>query len=431
MSPTLVETSLPPVDTGRLTHLLTEFAGYSETTHGVTRLAYTPLERGAHRMFTDELSALGLHTWTDAAGNSYAEIAGGGPARAIGTGSHLDTVPNAGRFDGIAGVVAAMEVARILVESDARHTHPIRFVAFAGEEGARFGQACTGSRIAAGLLDSPDLADLRDTRGVSVADAMRSVGLDPDRVSEARWSTDDWAAFVELHIEQGNVLEAQAIPVGIVELISGSTRLRLDLHGRASHTGGTPMHQRADAMTAAAEITLLAEEIATDARHHGTRATVGRLELEPGSITTIPGTARLYVDIRDVDSDRQRLTAVELINGARSICERRGLTLDIETLGDTSPVVLPVWLRRKIADVCTTTGTRYRVLPSGASHDSQMINKVVPAGMIFVPSRNGLSHVPDEWTSVEDLAVGTDLLARSLLALDRELDSGTTAEATC
>ncbi|MFG3697223.1 Zn-dependent hydrolase [Bacillus mobilis] len=432
MSLDTVDVALPLADASRLADLLAKFADISESTDGVTRLAYTPLERAAHRMFTDQLSALGLRTWTDAAGNSYAERPGdAGPAPAVGTGSHLDSVPRAGRFDGIAGVVAAMEVARLLVEADVRHTHPIRFVAFAGEEGARFGQACTGSRIAAGLLSSSDLADRRDVHGVSLAEAMRAVGLDPSRVEEARWRADDWAAFVELHIEQGGVLEAQGVPIGIVDLISGSTRFRLDLHGRASHTGGTPMHQRADAMTAAAEITLLAESIATDPRHRGTRATVGRLELEPGSITTIPGEARLYVDIRDVDSDRQRSTATELIHGARAICERRGVGLDIELLGDASPVVLPIWLRRRIAETCTATGTAYRVLPSGASHDSQMINKVVPAGMIFVPSRAGLSHVPEEWTSSADLAAGTDLLARSLLALDRELTTTFLAERAC
>lgn len=411
--------ALPKADPSRIAAMIEEFAGFSETTHGVTRLAYTPLERAAHTRFAEKMAGLGLRTWVDAAGNSYAERPGtDAHAPALGTGSHLDSVPRAGKFDGIAGVVAAMEVASLFAENDIRHTHPIRFVVFAAEEGARFGQACTGSRIAGGLLTEADLSGLHDTDGVSLAAAMRSVGFDPGAIGEAHWRSQDWAAFVELHIEQGGVLEAHGIGVGIVDLISGSTRLRFDVHGRASHTGGTPMHLRADAMAAAAEITLLAESIANDPRHRGTRTTVGRLDLEPGSITTIPGEARLYVDIRDVDSDRQRGTATELVNAARSVCDRRGVGLDVHTLGDTSPVVLPVWLRHQLAEVCQEQDVNYRVLPSGASHDSQMINRVVPAGMIFVPSRAGLSHVPEEWTSPTELAAGTDVLARGLLALD-------------
>jgi allantoate deiminase len=431
----LLSAALPPpdiqhdtgarVDTGaRIDAALARFAALSEpgSEPGVTRLAYTPLERAAHDVFAAHMRGLGLAVRTDAAGNTIAERPGrvaGLPA--LGTGSHLDSVPQAGAFDGIAGVVAAMEVAHRLVADDVAHRHPIRFVAFAAEEGARFGQACLGSRIAAGLTTAADTARLADAAGTTLAAAMHGVGLDPDRVGDARWSPADWAAFVELHIEQGSVLDTLGLPVGVVDVVSGSTRLRIDLHGRAAHTGGTPMHLRRDALAAAAEIVLAAEQLAGDDRHRGTRITVGRLDVAPGSITTIPGECRVHVDVRDVDSARQRTTAEELLDRARAVAAARGIGCDAVLLADASPVLLPHHVRKAIADAAR--GLAYRVMPSGASHDSQMVDTVCPAGMVFVPSlRHGVSHSPDELTATVDLVTGVDVLLDALLRLDHRLD---------
>jgi allantoate deiminase len=393
---------------------------------GVTRLAYTTLERHAHQRFTDAMGELGLRVRTDAAGNTIAELPGANPhAPAIGTGSHLDSVPQGGRFDGIAGVVAAMEVARLYVEHQVKHTHAMRFVVFAAEEGARFGQAMTGSRIIAGLTGPDDLTCLQDGNQITMADAMREVGIDPARVGEARWHPADWAAFVELHVEQGGVLEAAHIPIGVVDMISGSTRMMLRITGRASHSGATPMHLRADALAAAAEVVLQIESIVQDTRHRGARATVGTMSVRPGSLTTIPGEVELSVDVRDVDSDRQRQIAAEIVQQALAICRRRGVELHTEPVADASPVILPAWVRDTVADSAARLGVDFRVQPSGASHDSQMINTLVPAGMIFVPSKDGISHAPQERTSTADLVLGTDVLAESLLALDRTLTGRT------
>ncbi|MHB1612884.1 MAG: allantoate amidohydrolase [Actinomycetes bacterium] len=409
-------------DPARIGEHLSRFASLSEPGPGVTRLAYTRLEREAHEVFATHMRSLGLRVWVDAAGNTLAERDGDTDRlAALGTGSHLDSVPHGGRFDGIAGVVAAMEVARLFVEQPVVMHHPVRFVSFAAEEGARFGQACTGSRLAAGLCGIEDLTHKQDADGVSLAEAMRSVGIDPVRAASQAWDPGQWAAFLELHIEQGSVLQTQGEPIGVVDLVSGSTRLRLQVRGRASHTGGTPMHLRADALTGAAEIVLAAETLANDARHRGTRVTVGQLTVHPGSITTIPGDVEVYVDVRDVDSDRQRASAGEVVSRSRAICDRRGLSLDVDLLADASPVVLPIWLRQVVSGVCAHRGTRYRVMPSGASHDTQMINQIMPSGLIFVPSRDGLSHVPSEWTSAAQIATGTDVLAESLLALDADL----------
>jgi allantoate deiminase len=411
-------------DPGRLRTLLDRFAGLSEPDSGpgVTRLAYTRLEREAHAVFAAHMTELGAAVRTDAAGNTLAELPGSDPtAPAVGTGSHLDSVPNGGRFDGIVGVVAAMETARLVTAHGIGHRHPLRFVVFAAEEGARFGQACTGSRIVAGLTGPDDLPGKRDADGVSLAEAMSGVGLDPARVGDARWDPAGWAAFVELHIEQGAVLESTDRRVGVVDAISGSTRLRIDLAGRASHSGGTPMHLRADAAAAAAEIVLLVESVALRAAAWGTRATVGRIDVAPGSTTTIAGGASLWVDVRGLDRDRQHRAATEIVESAAAACARRGVRCTTTPLAETPPVPLPAAVRDTLVAACGDIGLEPTVLPSGASHDAQQVNEVTPTGMIFIPSRDGISHDPAEDTDIDDVALGTTVLAASLLRLDGEL----------
>lgn len=407
-------------DSTRITRRLDQVAALSDTdpADGVTRLAYTLTERRAHDLFSSWMKDLDLHVYTDAVGNTIAEHPGTLDMPGIGTGSHLDSVPRGGRFDGIAGVVAATEVAELLVKHDIEHQLPWRFVVFAGEEGARFGQACIGSKAAGGMWTAQALEEVRDSDGVSIAAAMQELGFDHSRVDEAAWGRDEWAAFVELHVEQGQVLETARIPIGLVDLISGSTRFTLSLSGTASHTGSTPMELRADALCAASEVVLLAEEIANDSRHRGTRCTVGKLEVRPGSLTTIPGEVTLWVDVRDVDSARQRETADEIVRRARDVCTRRAVSLIPQLLSDASPVVLPGWLRDVMAGVCEKRDVPFRVMYSGASHDSQMVAHTVPVGMLFVPSRGGLSHVPEEWSSTADVALGAELLFQGLLKLD-------------
>lgn len=407
------------IDAARIGHWIQRYAALSEGGPGVTRLGYTDLERRAHELFAAEMSELGLSVTTDAAGNTIAELPGRSPGPALGTGSHLDSVPQGGRFDGIAGVCAAMEVARTLVTGGTPLRHPVRFVAFATEEGARFGQACNGSRAVAGLVSPAELSELADARGVTMSEAMTAVGLSPERVEDARWSPKDWLGFVELHIEQGTVLEASGSSIGVVDAISGSTRLLVELSGVASHTGGTPMHQRHDALAAASECVLKCEATATDAEHHGTRVTVGRLDVHPGSITTIPGKVTFSIDVRDFDSARQRSTAVALDSAIRAIAARRGILVHVAVIGDTSPVLLPVGVVDAIVGAAAGRGLRYRLLSSGASHDAQQVARVTPTGMIFVPSIRGLSHVPEEETAFDDLARGAEVLLDALVTLDR------------
>jgi allantoate deiminase len=416
-------TSPARADPSRISAMLSDVAEIgADPTGGISRLAFTLAEREAHALVGGWLRELGLAVRQDAVGNTLAERAGSlASAPAIGLGSHLDSVPHGGRFDGIVGVVGAVEAVRLLEENRVRTAHPLRVVVFAGEEGARFGEPCIGSKFVAGVLDGRDVQRVRDAEGTTLAEAMASVGLEPGRTATSRWDAAEWAAFLELHIEQARVLEEQGYQIGIVDVVSGSTRLRAVLHGRADHSGGTPMGSRSDALTAAAEVVLAAEGLANDPRHRGTRTTVGRMDIHPNSITTIPGRVALTVDVRDIDSERQRRTAAEVVVRARQICERRGLGLEVELIADTSPSVLPMWLREITSAACRDLGLKLRVITSGASHDSQIVNRVVPAGMVFVPSKEGLSHVPEEWTSASDIARGVDVLYHSLLRLDAQL----------
>ncbi len=388
---------------------------------GVSRPGYSLLEREAHQLVAGWLRALGLTVRVDAAGNTIAERPGYRPGPFIGFGSHLDSVPHGGRFDGIVGVVGAVELVRMLNEAGRTTSFPLRLAVFAAEEGARFGEPCIGSKSIVGAWDGRDLTRVRDAEGISLLSALETLGLDPAQLPEARWRSDEVAGFFELHIEQARILESEGLPIGLVDVVSGSTRLRLDLIGRADHSGGTPMALRADALNAAAEVALTVESLATDPRHRGTRATVGRLDVFPNSITTVPGRVSMVVDVRDVDSDRQRMAASEIVQRASWISERRGVKLNVDVIADTSPAVLSMWLRDVTSSVCQDLGLVYRVMSSGAGHDAAVLSRLVPAAMVFVPSRDGLSHVPEEWTSVADIARGVDVLYHSVLALDHFL----------
>lgn len=424
-APPLVEGEgeAPGADPARLAGMI---HGIAELGHdpagGISRLAFTRAERQAHELVASWLSDLGLEVWQDAIGNTIGELPGHEQdLGAIGTGSHLDSVPHGGRFDGVAGVVTAVEAIRLAVEDDLRFAHPMRVVAFAAEEGARFGEPCIGSKAVAGRWKPQSLERLRDTNGVTAAQAMRTMDLEPERVETCRWDAAEWAAFLELHIEQARVLASDGLQIGLVDMVSGSTRVEFTLEGRAQHSGGTAMRLREDALTAASEVVLFAEGLAHDPHYRGARATVGRLEVFPNSITTIPGRVQFVLDMRDIDSDRQRRGASEVAQAAERICERRGVDCVYEVIADSSPAVLPMWLREVTMASCEALKVPYRVMTSGASHDSQIVNSVVPAAMLFVPSKDGLSHVPDEWTSTSDLATGTTVLLDCMRRLDQFL----------
>ena len=384
---------------------------------GWSRLAFSAPEREAHSLFARTMAELGLAVRTDAIGNTIAELPGREPGPALVTGSHLDTVPQGGNFDGAAGVAAAVEVAHLLAETSGLR-RPFQAVAFAAEEGARFGAPCIGSRVATGAFTAETLRGLLDTGGRSVTECAKEVGLRPDDVAAGVWQPGSIAAFLELHIEQGRVLEERGRPLGIVHSIGGSTRVELTFSGRADHSGATPMWLRQDALAGAGEFVVEVERRA--ALHPTTVATVGRLEVMPGSLTTVPGTVVLGLDVRDVDSERQRELTESLLDEAARIAARRQLQLGAELLSDQSPVVLHKTVQDQLAFAAGRLGIRFAVLASGASHDAAHIVKLAPTGMVFVPSREGVSHAPDEWSDPEDIARGAEVVGHAMKALDEQ-----------
>jgi allantoate deiminase len=379
---------------------------------GWSRIAFTETERQAHALFANWAQELGLKTRQDALGNSYAERPGKGPALMVG--SHLDSVPQGGNFDGAAGVVAALEAAALLAGQDLRH--PLTVVCFSCEEGARFSAPCLGSRAATGLLDQARLQSLRDVAGVSAYEAARSCGLRPERLKQDVWPAGHVAAYLELHIEQGRVLEDTGRRLGIVDTIAGSTRLEVRLAGRSDHSGTTPMHLRQDALVGAAEIVAKVEQAAR--RSRTAVATVGRLQVHPNVITVVPGEVRFTVDVRDIDPQRQREVADEVLNEVQRVGRHRGLEAEASLLHDQSPVVLHHWVREQLVAAAQALGASYRVMPSGAGHDAGYVGQVAPAGMLFVPSRGGVSHSAAEWSEVEDIAAGAQVLAQAIGLID-------------
>jgi allantoate deiminase/N-carbamoyl-L-amino-acid hydrolase len=410
--------TLPKTDRRYVTRFLRELSEIGRNPRGGwSRLAFGPEERQAHDLFQRWAEDLGLSVRTDEVGNTFAELPGTSPSPALLAGSHLDTVPNGGNFDGAAGIAAALEVARLFSESGGLESS-YRVVVFSGEEGARFGAPCIGSRIATGAFTAGTLRELTDSEGRTVAECASEVGLQPEKASEAVWEPGSVAAFLELHIEQGRVLESRGRSLGVVDAIAGSTRVELLFSGSADHSGATPMRLRHDALAGASEFILEAERRASALRT--TVATVGRLEVDPGSVTTVAGSSRLFLDVRDIDSERQRDLAEDLLDEAMRIAARRGLELSASLLSDQSPTVLHKQVRERLAHAAEEAGTNFSVLPSGASHDAAHVAKVAPTGMVFVPSRGGISHSPQEWSDVDDITKAAEVLALALKVLDEQ-----------
>lgn len=400
-------------------HLAT-IAAISAPGEGINRLAVTTYEREAHDYVAKTLREYGLDVTQDAFGNTIATLPGtterSGQRPRIGTGSHVDSVPQGGRFDGIVGVVGALEAARILSESNERRPFDLVVVVWANEEGARFGQACNGSRVAAGTLSDEDLDRLVDIDDISLRKAMVDIGLDPTGLPGAKWDTENWLGFIELHIEQGAVLERAGESVGIVDVVSCVNRFRADFTGVASHAGGTPMPLRHDSAMAAAGWMVAGEKLARDVDAE-LRVTFGQLEVDPNSATTIPGATSVWVDVRDVLDERMDNTVEELKDLARYQAEQRGCGVEFEDLTRMAAVTFNKDVRAAIATAAGEVGVTSRTMFSGANHDAQIIAPVIPAGMIFIPSVAGISHAPQEYTELADIVLGVQVLTQALVQL--------------
>lgn len=400
----------------RLHERLDELAAISTSDRGVTRESFTPGYERAADLVEGWMRDAGLQTRRDAAGNRFGRLPGAQPDRpCVLTGSHLDSTLEAGRLDGVYGVLGALAAAEALAAEDPL-PRPVEVLAMVGEE-PRFSTGCLGSRALVGAIGADDARRLKDRDGISMAEAMASVGLDPERLPEAALPAGHAALFVELHIEQGAVLERLGRRIGIVEAIAAPHDLRLTFHGQARHAGTTPMDDRHDALLAAAETVMAAERAALGTGSPRTVATVGALQVRPGANNVIPGEVELEVDVRDTDL-RPRQAAVDaVLEAARQAADRRGVTLDVATVAEDAPVGCAPAVTEAAQAACDELGVQPHYMASGAYHDAVLLAARFPVGMVFVPSRDGLSHHPDEDTDAADLELGVEVLTATLRRL--------------
>lgn len=409
-------TGTPAVDLGRLQDDLAKLAEFRDPdSPGWTRRAFSQPYIQSRRWVADRMRDSGLKVTVDAAGNVIGTLAGRhGPA--LVTGSHTDSVAGGGRFDGPLGVLGAIEAARCFRDRGLQLRHELRVVDFVGEEPNDFGISCVGSRAITGTL-SPEHLSLRDPTGRTLSEALISIGGNPDRIHEAEWADGEMRAFVELHIEQGPILERSGVPLAIVSGIAGIDRLLITFSGQADHAGTTPMDARHDALCAAADVVLAVERLAADG---GGVGTAGRIEALPGALNVVPERARLWVEFRNMDTDWLDSSRVLLEQAVGDAGRRRGVTVEIETLSRTDPVVASDLVRAAMAEAIAGLGLESKSLPSGAGHDAGHMAKLGPVGMLFVPSAGGRSHCPEEWTAPEHLEAGVTALLATLTVLDAQ-----------
>jgi allantoate deiminase len=408
-----------PVNGTRLNNRLARLARIGQTEEGgVTRLSLTPEYMEAEALVAQWMGEAGLTTRIDAVGNLIGRRDGDAPDKpAIMIGSHIDTVINGGRYDGTVGVLGGIEVAQALQEDGIELTHPLAVVAFLEEETTRWGISVFGSRAMLGLLDPQQVLQCRDQQGITMAETMRAVGLDPDRFCEAARDPREIGAYLEMHIEQGAVLDSMGLPIGVVTAIAGPLFLALRLKGRTDHAGATPMNLRRDALVGAAQIVLAAQRVARETSPTCV-ATVGQLEVKPGSKNAIPGEVFMTLDIRDIYLENRDRAEERIKETIRMVAEENGLEYDLQLLSRVEPVVLSCRVVNMVAAACRKVGVPVHKMPSGAGHDAQAMATATDVGMIFLRSKDGISHAPQEFTEAEDITLGTRVLYETVLALD-------------
>ena len=388
-----------------------QLASFSEDAGSIRRTFLSPPMHACHREITKWLTAAGAEVTVDPAGNLRGFYSAAQPAAPrLLLGSHLDTVPNAGTYDGILGVVIAIA----LVESLGRRRLPfaVEVLGFSEEEGVRFGLPFIGSRALVGTLDE-ELLNREDTNGTSVRTAIRNFGLNPLEIPSAALN-DDALAYLEFHIEQGPVLESIGRPLGAVDAIAAQTRMTFDFLGRANHAGTTPMHLRHDAIAAAAEWIVAVERTAHN--YPGLVATVGQIDAKPGATNVIAAEARVTLDVRHKSNDIRDGAVDALVRQAHEIADRRGLTLRQNVLLSQRAVAMDSFLVDQIQEAIRSTGCQPHRMTSGAGHDAMILAEKVPAAMIFLRSPGGISHDPAESVELDDVAkaleCGVHLLER-------------------
>jgi N-carbamoyl-L-amino-acid hydrolase len=393
--------------------------------HGaVTRLVFSIKELRSRQLLIHLMQQAGLIVRIDAIGNIFGRFEGSDRrAPAVLAGSHLDTVIHGGKYDGPVGVVGALEAVRTISENKIAVHCPLEVVCFVGEESSRFGFSTLGSSLVAGEVHLNELTNAVDPHGNKLADVLATLGITRRNLKSLRRNPKSLKAYLELHIEQGPILEAKKKRIGLVTSIAAPSRFRIVFHGRADHSGTTPMEMRKDALVAAAHLIAFVEDIC---RQHSSMArgrvvgTVGAMKIGPGVINAVPGRAELSVDIRSTSAKSKNRVARLVKQRARAIAKERAMAVEVLTIREEDPVPLDPRLLQVSRELCDEKSIDYEIMPSGAGHDAMQMAKVAPAGMIFVPSRRGISHNPLEWTAPADIGLGAQLLMETMIRVANE-----------
>lgn len=406
----------------RIRHDIDELAKFSVTQGpGCCRQTYTKEFSQARDYLVNEMKNIGLSVREDAVGNLIGRMEGKNPdAPVIMCGSHFDTVRTGGRFDGLAGVVTALEVARVMKEEGFVPKCPLEFVATVEEEGTRFSGGLFGSRAMCGKLYDRELETSLDLDGISMAQAMREYGLDPDKAAEARLDPKRVRLFLELHIEQGPVLDAEKVKIGIVDAIAGLRRWVVTVKGRSDHSGSTPMNMRADTMLAAARA-LVRGTAKTEALGDGTMVTCGSVEVKPGAMNVVANETVFKIDCRGKNMDSVGAVLEEIRKSLEESAETyAGLSFEISEILRIESVYTDETVQELFEKIAKEKGISCKRMLSGAGHDAMIMSEICDVAMLFVPSLNGRSHVPEEWTDYEDIRKGAEIMYEAICRLASE-----------
>jgi N-carbamoyl-L-amino-acid hydrolase len=406
------------IDIGRFSSQLETLAAFSDApAPAVTRIVFSEHDLRARAWLKGLCAEAGLEIREDAVGNTFARWQGSEPdLAAIGTGSHTDAIPHSGRYDGTVGVLGGVEAIRALQRSGFRPRRSIELLMFTSEEPTRFGIGCLGSRLLSGTLDPDKAAGLSDSDGRTLEDVRTAAGFRGDLATVAL-KPDCYAGFVELHIEQGPLLERRNVPLGIVTAIAAPASVSVTIEGEGGHAGAVLMPDRHDAFLAAAEIALALEAAARGTGSIDTVATTGVCEVFPGAVNSVPSRVRMAIDVRDIDVARRDSVLERLDRASAEISARRGVRTTMETINRDLPAVCDPAITALALAACEKHGFAYNAMVSRAYHDSLFLSRICPAGMIFIPCRGGFSHRPDEYSSPEAIERGTLILAETLASL--------------
>jgi N-carbamoyl-L-amino-acid hydrolase len=410
------------INRDRLVADLETLASFSDDTPpGISRLVFADADQRSRVWLKSQCSDAGLAVCEDAVGNMFARWVGAQPQlAAIGTGSHIDAIPHSGKYDGTVGVLGGLEAIRALQRSGFQPQRSIELLLFTSEEPTRFGLGCLGSRMLSGGLNNDADTRLKDAEGNTLAQLRAAAGFEGS-LDQVRLGDGYYSAFVELHIEQGPLLEKEGLPLGIVTSIAAPAALRILIEGEGGHAGGVLMPDRKDAFCAAAEIVLAVEERARATGSLDTCGTVGKCQIYPGAVNSIPSRVEMDVDIRDTDEQRRNQVMREIEQACVQVAARRKLQVRVTPINADAPATCSPRVIDALVEAAEENGLPYKKMVSRAYHDSLFMSRIAPVGMVFIPCRGGVSHRPDEYSAPHEIETGVRVLASTLARLSQVL----------